>query len=260
LIRLGASFRNFIGHSEAAYITYSVSDAAPEAKGIMSQPDDASGLNPFHPPADAPAQDGLDQALSDILGKDNPRAVPILNAIQRTLHQYHLEEQYEAYEILHEAYLRGKKKLQTGEIIRSPYAWLRATAFHVIYERQRKHRASATDPQVMEAVLPDPGLHPMQQQQLNEELDQLYRALHLLHQEDPEGTCLLYLRNVRSLSWSQISHWLAAQGQPVPTAVTLRQRASRAKRRLRAIAIAPPRSTSLGLPGRAMASPTAKTS
>jgi hypothetical protein len=112
----------------------------------------------------------------------------------------------------------------------------------------------------MEAVLPDPGLHPMQQQQLNEELDQLYRALHLLHQEDPEGTCLLYLRNVRSLSWSQISHWLAAQGQPVPTAVTLRQRASRAKRRLRAIAIAPPRSTSLGLPGRAMASPTAKTS
>jgi hypothetical protein len=115
LIRLGASFRNFIGHSEAAYITYSVSDAAPEAKGIMSQPDDASGLNPFHPPADAPAQDGLDQALSDILGKDNPRAVPILNAIQRTLHQYHLEEQYEAYEILHEAYLRGKKKLQTGD-------------------------------------------------------------------------------------------------------------------------------------------------
>ncbi|MFQ4135232.1 RNA polymerase sigma factor [Nodosilinea sp. PGN35] len=198
----------------------------------MSQSDDTSGFKEFRPLADAPAPDVFDQALSEILGKDNPHAYPILTAIQRTLQQYHLEAQFEAHEILHEAYLRGKRKLQTGEVIRNPYAWLKATAFHVIYERKRKHRASATDPQVMEAVLPDYRLNLMQQQMLSEELDLLYQALHRLYQEDPTGTCLLYLRTVRGWSWSQISEWLAAEGQPAARASALRQRASRAKRRL----------------------------
>lgn len=198
----------------------------------MSQSDDTSGFNEFRPPADAPARDVFDQALSEILSKDNVHAYTLLSTIQRTLQQYHLDAQFEAHEILHEAYLRGKKKLQTGEVIRNPYAWLKATAFHVIYERKRQHRASATDPQVIEAMLPDYRLNLMQQQMLLEELDLLYQALHLLHQEDPTGTCLLYLRTVRGWSWSQISQWLAAQGQPLSSEAALRQRASRAKRRL----------------------------
>lgn len=201
----------------------------------MSQSDDISGFNEFRLPADAPAQDVFDRALSEILGKDNPHAYYILIAIQRTLKQYHLAAQYEAHEILHEAYLRGKKKLQAGEIIRNPHAWLKATAFHVVYERKRKHRASATDPHVMEAALPDPRLNLMQQQVITEELDLLYQAMQLLYQEDPEGTCLLYLRTVRDWSWSQITQWLAAEGHPATNEATLRQRASRAKRRLRDI-------------------------
>lgn len=198
----------------------------------MSQSDDTSGFNEFRSPADAPAQDVFDQALSEILSQDNAHAYTLLTTIQRTLQQYHLDAQFEAYEILHEAYLRGKKKLQTGEVIRNPYAWLKATAVHVIYERKRQHRASATDPQVIEAVLPDYRLNLMQQQVLLEELDLLYQALHLLYQEDPTGTCLLYLRTVRGWSWGQISQWLAAEGQPTASEVALRQRASRAKRRL----------------------------
>ncbi|MGB3202557.1 MAG: sigma-70 family RNA polymerase sigma factor [Nodosilinea sp.] len=204
----------------------------------MSQSDDTSGLNEFCLPADAPAPDVFDQALSDILGQDNPYAYPLLSVIQRTLHQYHLSTQYEAHEILHEAYLRGKKKLQTGEVIRNPYAWLKATAVHVIYERKRKHRDSATDPQVMESALPDLRLNLMQQQIIAEELDLLYQALQRLNQEDPEATCLLYLRTVRDWSWSQISQWLMAEGHPVSTEAALRQRASRARRRLRDIFLA----------------------
>ena len=201
----------------------------------MSQVDDTSGTHELRLPANAPAQDVFDQALSDILGKDNPQAYSILSAIQRTLNQYHLSDQYEVYEILHEAYLRGKKKLQTGEIICNPYAWLRATSFNIVYERKRKQRSSATDPQVIEAVLADPRLTLMQQQILNSEIDLLYEALEVLYQEDPEGTCLLYLRHVRALSWGQIGQWLAAEGRTLPNDATLRQRASRAKRRLRTI-------------------------
>jgi DNA-directed RNA polymerase specialized sigma24 family protein len=201
----------------------------------MSQSDDTSGFQETHLPTDAPAQDVFDQVLSEILGQDNPRATPILSAIQRTLRQYHLEKQVEAYEILHEAYLRGKRKLQTGEVIHSPYAWLRSTAFHVIYERKRKQRSSATDPHVIEAILPDTGLNLMQQQVICEELDLLHQALAQLNREDPEGTCLLYLRNVSGWSWSQISQQIVAEGQPWVAETTLRQRASRAKRRLREI-------------------------
>ncbi|WP_017299619.1 RNA polymerase sigma factor [Nodosilinea nodulosa] len=201
----------------------------------MSQSDDTSGFNEFRLPADAPAQDVFDQALSEILGKDSPQAFYILSAIQRTLKQYRLEAQYEAYEILHEAYLRGKKKLQTGEVIHNPHAWLKATAFNVVYERKRKHRASATDPHVLEAALPDPRLNLMQQQLITEELDLLYQALHLLYQEDSEATCLLYLRTVKGWPWSEISQWLTALGYPAASEAALRQRASRAKRRLRDI-------------------------
>lgn len=84
----------------------------------------------------------------------------------------------------------------------------------------------------MEAILPDCRLNLMQQQVLLEELDLLYQALHLLYQEDPAGTCLLYLRTVRGWSWGQISRWLADEGEPPASEVALRQRASRAKRRL----------------------------
>jgi predicted RNA polymerase sigma factor len=202
--------------------------------------DDTSGLNnEFCPPADAPALDVFDQALSDLLSPETSTPYPLLHVIQRTLRQYHLADQYEAYEILHEAYLRGKKKLRAGEAIRNPYAWLKATSVHVIYERKRKHRTSTTEPQVLEASLADPRLNLMQQQLLNEELDQLYAAMDCLHREDPEGACLLYLRLVRGLSWSQICQWRAAAGHPVTSEATLRQRASRAKRRLRDIAKTP---------------------
>lgn len=186
-------------------------------------------------PDDAPVQDVFDQALSDILRKDNSYSYPILSAIQRTLRQYHLDGQYEAYEILHEAYLRGKHKIRAGEVIHNPHVWLRATSFNVIYERKRKHRDSTTEPQVLESVLTDPRLTLMQQQVQNEELDQLYQALHLLHQEDPKGTALLYLRIVRNFTWKQIQQWLVGQGEPNTKEVVLRNRASRAKRRLRDI-------------------------
>lgn len=86
----------------------------------MSQSDDTSGFKEFRPPADAPAQDVFDQALSEILSKDNAHAYTLLTTIQRTLQQYHLDAQFEAYEILHEAYLRGKKSSRPEKLFATP--------------------------------------------------------------------------------------------------------------------------------------------
>ncbi|MGF1570335.1 MAG: RNA polymerase sigma factor [Nodosilinea sp.] len=201
----------------------------------MSKTDDASGNQVCRSLSEASVPDVFDQALSEILGLDNPRAYSILSAIQRTLNQYRLASHVESHEILHEAYLRGKKKLQSGETIHNVYAWLKATAIHVIYERKRKARDGATEPHILEAVLPDNRVNLMQQQILSEELDLLYQCLGILHQEDPETTRLLYLRTVKGLTWNQIREVLIAQGEPSANEATLRQRASRGKRRLRDI-------------------------
>lgn len=204
----------------------------------MTPSDDSSGNQELRLPTGSPAQDIFDQALTEILGKDNPRAVSILSSVQRTLRQYRLTAHLEAHEILHEAYLRGKKKLQSGETIHNAYAWLRRTAFHVIYERRRKyHRAGGTEPHILEAIVSDDHISLLQQLIVLEEIDLLYRALATLHQEDPDTTRLLYLKMVHNWSWSHIREWLIARGETPPSEATLRQRASRAKRRLREIVL-----------------------
>lgn len=204
-------------------------------KEHMSPSEETSSFQTSQLPAESPVQDVFDQALGEILGKENPRAYSIMSAIQRTLNQYRLASHYEVHEILHEAYLRGKKKLQAGETIHNAYAWLRATAVHVIYERKRKCRAGTIEPHILEAVLLDDRVNLMQQQILSEELSLLYKALGLLQQEDPETTHILYLKTVEGWSWSQIREWQMANGEPAINEAALRQRASRAKRRLREI-------------------------
>jgi DNA-directed RNA polymerase specialized sigma24 family protein len=201
----------------------------------MTQSDDSSGYQESRLPTESPAQDIFDQALTEILGKDNPRAVSILSSVQRTLNQYRLTAHLEAYEVLHEAYLRGKKKLQSGETIHNGYAWLRKTAFHVIYERRRKYRAGGTEPHILEATILDERVNLLQQLIAGEEINILYRALEILSQEDPDTTRSLCLKMIHGWSWSDIRECLVAEGQVIPNEATLRQRASRAKRRLREI-------------------------
>lgn len=203
----------------------------------MTKPDDSSGFQAPNLPTESPVQDIFDQALTEILGKDNPQAVSLLSSVQRTLRQYRLTTHFEACEILHEAYLRGKKKLQSGETIHNVYAWLKVTAFHVIYERRRKYRAGTTEPHILEATILDDRINLLQQLIAVEEIDIFYQALGTLHREDPETTCLLYLKMIQEWSWSQIRDWLISQGQVPPSEATLRQRASRAKRRLRDILV-----------------------
>jgi DNA-directed RNA polymerase specialized sigma24 family protein len=231
----------------------------------MSQPDDASGLKNLQLPAqlpitepfesESPVQDRLeptsptqrifetepprpdilDQALTDILGKSNPQAYATIGVIQRLLAQYRLTAHTEAYEILHEAYLRGKKKLQSGETIHNAHAWLKATAFHIVSERKRKKRAGLKDPHILEETMPDHRENLLQQHILSEELELLYQALTILETEDPQTTQMLYFKTVEGWPWSRIREWLHSHGEEVSNEAVLRQRASRAKKRLREI-------------------------
>ena len=187
--------------------------------------------------AEAVPQDVMDYALEEILTKRNPYAYSTLTAIQRTLRQYQLSPRIEAYEVLNEAYLRGKKYLQTGKDIRNPHAWLKATAFRVVCERRRKLVAGLLEPHLIDALEPDEGMNPLQRQILEEDYSTLNQALHQLREEEPEATYLLYLRTLEEWSWAEIRARLLAIHQQAPSEATLRQRGSRAKKRLRQIFI-----------------------
>jgi len=186
-------------------------------------------------PFEAPPQDVLDHALDEILGKGNPYSYSVLTALERSLRQHRLSPLIEAYEILNEAYLRGKKQLQAGLTIYNPHAWLKYTGFNVIRERRRKQRARATDPGIVAALVSDQRPTPVQNSILEAEIEALHQAMEQLRDEEPEAAELLYLRTVEGWSWRQIRQWLLTQGREAPHEATLRQRGSRAKKRLRSI-------------------------
>lgn len=188
------------------------------------------------------SEDILDLAIEDIMGKDNPSAYATLTAIERSLRQFHLNSRMEAAEILAEAYLRGKKFLQSGQTISNPHAWLKKTAFNVIRERSRQCRKHRVEPYEEDKVLEDPITNLVDTQEIENDLADLRRAIKLLAKEDPEGAKLLSLKIIQGLSWQEIHDILLQKNQEAANLATLRQRASRAKKRLRHLfhSVAPP--------------------
>lgn len=186
---------------------------------------------------DLPLLDVLDLALSEILGNGNSYAYSTLATVRRHLYQFRLIHQYEPYEILFEAYLRGKSRQRTGDVIHNPHAWLKRTAFNIVREKSRQaqrqstqsyedveYRISAEPEYVLEAI------------DLRHEIDLMYKALRSLSREDDHTAQLLVWRTIERLSWEQITDRLAALGETdIPNQATLRKRVSRAKKRMRHI-------------------------
>ena len=96
-------------------------------------------------------EDVIDMAIKDILTSGNPHSFSVITSIQRTLRQFHISSAVEAYEILAEAYLRGKAALQRGKEIRNPHAWLRGASLKIIRELHRKLSLQhCVDPEVLD--------------------------------------------------------------------------------------------------------------
>ena len=186
---------------------------------------------------DLPLLDVLDLALSEILGRGNSYAYPTLATVRRHLYQFRLMHQFEPYEILFEAYLRGKTRQRNGEIIYNPHAWLKRTAFNIVREKSRQARRQASqsyeDIEYRISAEPDYVLEAID---LRHESDLLYIALRALSREDDHTAQLLVWRTIERLSWEQITTRLTDLGETnVPTQATLRKRVSRAKKRMRHI-------------------------
>ncbi|MGD1854197.1 MAG: RNA polymerase sigma factor [Leptolyngbyaceae cyanobacterium] len=186
---------------------------------------------------DLPLLDVLDLALSEILGSNNSYAYSTLATVRRYLYQFRLMHQFEPYEILFEAYLRGKARQRTGEVIRNPHAWLKRTAFNVVREKSRQaQRQAAQSYEEIEYRISAEPEYALEAIDLRHEIELLYKALRALSREDDHTAQLLVWRTIERLSWEQITDRLAAQGETeLPTQATLRKRVSRAKKRMRHI-------------------------
>lgn len=179
----------------------------------------------------------LDLAAIDILNPKNTPACSILLSIQRWLVQFNLIGQYEAYEILSEAFLRGFNYCQTKGAIERPHPWLKRTAYNIIRELSRDQRRQVPmDPQLMSNFLTDEtdesdqlaaqAESARQMQILSEVLDQVKR-------EKSEDYQLLELLYFKGLSWAEIRQTLYGDKKDAPNEAALRQRLSRLRKQLR---------------------------
>lgn len=186
----------------------------------------------FTQPPGQPPANNLDMAIAEILEADSPYAYSTLTTIQRYLIQFHLQARWEAAEILSEAYLRGQDLISRGTSIYNPHAWLKRTAYNIVREKVRhSQRQIPTCREMLEAV-PSPDRDHLGKLDLEAEIDALWQALDQLAQDDPDTMQLLVWRFLEERSWQDIQASLQATGTTVSD-VALRQRASRAKKRLR---------------------------
>ncbi|MEO0868988.1 MAG: sigma-70 family RNA polymerase sigma factor, partial [Cyanobacteria bacterium J06642_11] len=184
-----------------------------------------------------PLLDVLDLALSEILGNGNSYAYSTLATVRRHLYQFRLIHQFEPYEILFEAYIRGKACQRKGEQIYNPHAWLKRTAFNIVREKSRQtQRQAAQNYDDIEYRISAPPEDVLEKIDLRHEIELLYKALRTLSREDDHTAQLLVWRTIEQLSWEQITARLAELGETdIPTQATLRKRVSRAKKRMRHI-------------------------
>lgn len=180
-------------------------------------------------------EDSLNAAVIEILAKDNPHAYSTILFIQRCLIQFNLTTQYEAHEILNDAYVRGRAFLHSGGIIRNIHSWLKSTALNIIRENSRRQkREPLIDPEIAELL---PCLRSIEdsilsQEEIEHKWNTLMNSLTALSYTDPEGTRLLHLK-AQGLSWKEIHQQLVKEDGDAPNESTLRQKGCRATKHLR---------------------------
>ena len=188
-------------------------------------------------PATPRPKDVLDIAVQDILDHDSPYSYSTYTAVQRYLRQFNLFSRIEPYEVLVDAYLRGKKALRCGETIHNPHAWLKRTAYNIIREHYRKlsaqqlHEAESLD-FLMSRMVNESWVA---EEVLSAQLSALWEALEILRLNDPESARIIDLRIFQQLQWSEVREHLIQQGNEAPDVNTRRQRGARIKKQLRRI-------------------------
>jgi RNA polymerase sigma factor (sigma-70 family) len=171
----------------------------------------------------------FDMAVQALLDPDSPDTHSLYAFIQITLSQFRLSKAYEVKDIIIEVYTRGIKKLQSGDIIQIPLAWIRRTAHNVIRELRRE--ADKTGYLDLDCV-PVQDIAPLSKIEFNGDLKAIKIAFNRLTLEEQN---ILKLRVIDQLSWQEVGKCLVIVGEPIQSEGNLRQRGYRTLKKLRKI-------------------------
>jgi DNA-directed RNA polymerase specialized sigma24 family protein len=178
-------------------------------------------------------QENQVQFTTDFLELQNPNGSSgrlMYAFVRRTLRQFCLQHNYREAYILNEAYLRGLRQIQRGQLIRNSPAWLRKTSYNIIRELKRdQQKAVALQDQMLE-MQSTPVSSNVSADDLEDDLATLRLAFQLLSKSDQK---LLNLKIVEGHSWNEIRAILAQQGYGDHDETKLRKRKERALIRLR---------------------------
>ncbi len=155
--------------------------------------------------------------------------------IKRSLRQFKLDGQLQESDILLEAYLRIRQKIESGESIQNMPAYLNRFAFNIIREKSKKQKKSED---LHIRLINNGHGHPDTTSGTDNtdsyKMNILIKALEKLKPEDFE---LIQLRIVKGLSWNEISEYLNSskhnENNKYISASGLRKRGERALKRLR---------------------------
>ena len=151
--------------------------------------------------------------------------------IKRSLRQFKLYGQLQESDILTQAYIRVRQKIESGELIQNMPAYLNRVAFNIVREESRKQKKSEDLPIRLNNnghgnLDTTPGLDDTNSYQITT----LIQALKELKSEDLE---IIQLRIVKGLSWKEVSINLSSNQCSKISESTLRQKGKRALQRLR---------------------------
>jgi DNA-directed RNA polymerase specialized sigma24 family protein len=149
----------------------------------------------------------------------------LLVFIKRTLRVFHLNGAYNEAYIVNEVYIRGRDRIQAGEVIRNPPAWMRQTAYNLIRELKRDQQKSSPFEDCMAEVIQSP----VPIAELEDDLATLRVSFQLL---DPKDQKILNLW-AKGLPFEEIRTTLRLDGKGDYDPATLRKRKERALSRLR---------------------------
>jgi len=175
-------------------------------------------------------RDAFDTQFRDLFYSSDSGA-HVLAYIRRTLLQFRLDGAYEVHDILVEVYTRGRRLIDKGENIHVLSAWTRCTAYNVIRELRRE-RDKVSDYLDLDN-LPSSKPNYLSELMMADEVMAMRSAFEQLNDD---SRTILRLRVVEQMSWQDVRKKLATlKGSETPSENVLRQKCSRALRRLRAI-------------------------
>lgn len=158
-----------------------------------------------------------------------------LNFIRKKLKDHNVDA--ELHEVINECYLRGLLKLQKGEVIINPLAWIRSTAYNVIREMSRSNTKAVADSSQVDAHLEKTPsstakLQLEQQEELSLAQQSFNKVRELLSRLKEEEQLLVELKWLKGLSWEAVAREVSSGGKSVKTE-TVKKRGQRAVAKIR---------------------------